>query len=120
MPLNFDRLSFPPDVKVFIHNTEGKYLTRGDQSWVFTDNRLAATIFYYAADRVAEQLETLRKTQGIVLEAVPVPLDEIYENCDRCGELFMPSMIVFDGKQFLCAECRSHASRRPARPRPAA
>jgi formylmethanofuran dehydrogenase subunit E len=44
-----------------------------------------------------------------------VPPEEIYETCDRCKELFMPFMTFFDGKQFLCADCRSRASRRSAR-----
>jgi hypothetical protein len=122
MPLNISRFGPSPDVKVFIQNSEGKFLARGDQSWVFTENRSAATVFHYDGDRVADQLEALRQTQGIVLTAVPVPLQEIYESCDRCHDFFMPSMIRFDGQHFLCPDCFSRAarltaaSRRPRKP----
>ena len=55
------------------------------------------------------------KTYDIVLAADPVPPEEIYETCDQCKDLFMPFMTFFDGKQFLCADCRKRASGRSAR-----
>ena len=54
-------------------------------------------------------------THGIALTAEPVPPEEIYETCDRCKDLFMPFMTFFDGKRFLCPDCRSRFSDRSAR-----
>jgi hypothetical protein len=116
MPLPASQFNDRPDIKVFIVNAEGKYLAGNPAHWFFTKNRESAVVLNHRADRVAEQLKELRLTQGIVLEAVPVPLQEIYEACDRCGELFMPFMIHFDGQRFLCLECRSRLHRPPPRP----
>jgi len=107
-----------PDVRVNIRNREGKYLAGHEDGLYFTEDRAVAIVLSYEADQVAEQLETIQRTQGVVLEPVPVPLEEIYETCDRCQELFMPVMTFFDGKQFLCAECGRRLARRPGAPRP--
>jgi hypothetical protein len=115
MPRKSDKPSEPPDIKVFIRNTRGQYLAQDANGLFFTENRLAALIVNYRADRVPEQLEMIGKTHGITLSADPVPPEEIYETCDRCTELFMPFMIFFDGKLFLCADCRKRSSRRSVR-----
>lgn len=112
MPLPASQFDDRPDIKVFIVNTEGKYLAGDPSNWFFTKERQSAIVLNHRADQVAEQLQRLRDTQGIVLEEVPVPLQEIYEACDRCGELFMPFMVYFDGQRFLCRECRSRLPRR--------
>ncbi len=41
----------------------------------------------------------------------PVLPEEIYGRCDRCHDLFMPWMTYFNGKEFLCAECRRRKSK---------
>jgi hypothetical protein len=115
MPRTSDKPSEPPDIKVFIRTARGKYLAEDANGLYFTENRSAAMILNYRADRVLEQLEMLGRTHGIALAADPVPPEEIYETCDRCKELFMPFMTFFDGKQFLCADCRRRLSRRSAR-----
>ena len=112
MPRTSDRPNEPPDIKVFIRTARGKYLAEDANGLFFTENRSAALILNYRADRVVEQLELIGKTHGIALAADPVPPEEIYETCDRCRDLFMPFMIFFDGKQFLCADCRRRASAR--------
>ena len=61
---------------------------------------------------MSEQLEMIQKNHGIELTADPVPIAEIYETCDRCQELFVPFMTFFDGKRFLCADCRKLAGHR--------
>jgi len=105
-----------PDIRVRIRNAHGKYLAVRGTDLFFTEDAAAALVLGYEEDQVAEQLETLRLTQGVVLDPVPVPLEEIYETCDRCRELFVPSMTFFDGTEFVCAECRHPAPRRRARP----
>jgi hypothetical protein len=35
---------------------------------------------------------------------------EIYETCDQCERLVIPWGAFFDGKQFLCHECRDKLS----------
>jgi hypothetical protein len=115
MPRKSDKPNEPPDIKVFIRTARGKYLAQDENGLFFTENRSAALILNYQADRVLEQLEMIGRTHGIALTPDPVPPEEIYETCDRCKELFMPFMTFFDGKQFLCADCRGRASRRSAR-----
>jgi hypothetical protein len=115
MPRKSDRLSEPQDHRVFIRNPRGKYLAQDANGLFFTEDRSAALVFDYRADAVAEQLEVIGKTYGIALAADPVPPEEIYETCDQCKDLFMPFMTFFDGKQFLCADCRRRASGRSAR-----
>lgn len=102
------------DIRVMIRNAQGNYLAQDEHGLFFTNNRLAAMVFFYRSDCVADQLEELHKTQGIALAAEPVPPEEIYERCDRCQDLFPPWMTYFDGQEFLCAECRSPGSRRAA------
>jgi hypothetical protein len=106
MPVKSDRPNEPPDIKVFIRTARGKYLAQDANGLFYTENRAAAMIFNYRADRVVEQLEMIGKMHGIALAADPVPPEEIYEMCDRCKDLFMPFMISFDGKQFICVDCR--------------
>lgn len=101
------------DFRVVIRNAHGEYLTENDSGVFFTDDRSQATVFNFRSDQVQEQLDLILKTQGIPLVADPVPLEEIYETCDRCKELFMPSMTFFDGQQFLCPDCRRSRSPRP-------
>lgn len=115
MPLPARNWNEGPDFKVLLLDEEGNYLAGDPGHWYFSSNREAAVVLNHRADHVAEQLETLHRTRGIRLKAVPVPLQEIYETCDRCRELFMPVMIFFDGKAFICAECRSRSPRRPRR-----
>jgi hypothetical protein len=112
MPRTSDKPDEPPDIKVFIRTARGKYLAEDANGLFFTENRAAAIILNYRADHVLEQLEMIGRTHGIVLAADPVPPEEIYETCDHCKELFMPFMTFFDGKQFLCADCRSRLLKR--------
>ncbi len=108
------RLYEVPDIRVMVRNAQGKYLSQDDYGLFFTEERSAAMVFNYQADCVADQLTMLQKTHGIALAAEPVPPEEIYETCDRCKDLFMPFMTFFDGKQFLCADCRGRGQRRSA------
>ena len=105
----------PPDIKVFIRNAHGKYLAQDANGLFFSEDRSAAIVLSHRADAVPEQIELIGKTCGIPLIAEPVPPQDIYETCDRCKDLFMPFMTFFDGKQFLCADCRSRSSGRSAR-----
>jgi hypothetical protein len=104
-----------PDIRVMVRNAQGKYLAQDDYGLFFTEERTVAMVFNYRSDAVADQLAILQKTHGIALAAEPVPPEEIYEICDRCKDLFMPFMTFFDGKQFLCADCRRRSPRHPAR-----
>jgi len=105
------------DIRVVIRNVQGKYLAQDANGLFFTDDRSAAIVLNYELDQVAEQLKTLGQKHGLVLVADPVPIEEIYETCDQCKELFMPFMTFFDGKRFLCADCRKRASPRSTRAR---
>ena len=112
MPRRSDKANEPPDIKVFIRNPRGKYLAQDTNGLFFTEDRTAALIFNYRADAVPEQLEMIGRTHGITLAAEPVPPEEIYEKCDGCNDFFMPFMTFFDGKLFLCPDCRRGVSGR--------
>ena len=115
MPRKSDKPNERPDIKVFVRNARGKYLAQDANGLFLTEGRSAAMVFNYRSDRVPEQLEMIQKTHGIALAADPVPPEEIYETCDRCHELFAPFMLYFDGRQFLCGDCRRRFSPRSAR-----
>lgn len=66
-----------------------------------------AIVFDYLEHRVAEQLEIIRKTQGLALEIEEVEPKEILETCDGCARLVSPFNILFDGRSFLCTDCRA-------------
>jgi hypothetical protein len=110
-----NRVSEPPDIKVFVRDPRGRYLAQDANGLFFSEDRSVAMVFNYRADAVVEQLEKLAETRGIALAAEPVPPEEIYETCDRCNDLFMPFMTFFDGNQFLCPDCRQRISARSAR-----
>jgi len=102
-----DNLNELPELKVMVRNSQGKYLAQDPNGLFFTEDRKSAVVLRYQADRVQEQLETIRLTYGVALVADPVPLEEIYEKCDQCHDWFMPYMLFFDGTRFLCADCRT-------------
>lgn len=95
---------------VRIRNSEGKYLGGEPKQMDFVDDINTAIIFDCRRDHIAQQLEHIRLTQGLVLEVVPVDLKEIHETCDRCGRLVFSFQAFFDGEQYLCGECRSGSS----------
>lgn len=113
MPRWKDNLDPHVDIKVMLRNVHGKYLARDEHGLFFAEDRAKAAVFDFKGDRIQEQLENLERTQGITLQVDPVPPEEIYETCDRCKELFMPFMTFYDGKRFLCADCKSGRVHRP-------
>jgi len=95
----------PLAVKVRIRNTEGKYLSGDLSDWGFSEDPSKGIVFDYLRHQVAEQLEQIRLTRGIVLEAVPVDPKEVFETCDQCKRFATAFGTFFDGNRFLCLEC---------------
>ena len=95
------------DIKVVVRSPDGHYLTGGPTEWGFTDNLADAAVFSYLAHGIEAQLEQIRRSQGFALEAVHVASHDLCESCDRCKEIVLPSIVFFDGKQFLCPDCRA-------------
>lgn len=60
------------DIKVVLRSPEGQYLSGGPSEWEFTNQLADAAIFNYLADQIEAQLETIRASQGVALEAVHV------------------------------------------------
>jgi hypothetical protein len=94
-----------PDIRVTVRNRHGEYLARDSVGAFFTADRAQAAIFDLEGDEVERQLKIIRESEGVVLETEPVPLEEIYETCDRCKDIFTPLMMHFDGTRFLCVDC---------------
>ncbi len=97
------------DIKVVLRTPDGQYLAGGPDEWDFTNNLAEAAVFNYLADDIETQLETIRQSHGITLEAVHVAASEPCETCDRCKETMLPTIAFFNGKQFLCPDCSSHS-----------
>jgi len=94
-------------MKVRIRNSEGKYLAGSDTDWGFSEDSSKALVFDYIAHQVEEQLEVIRQSQGLTLEAIEVDPREVLESCDLCRQLVSPFNVVFDGKTFRCLDCFS-------------
>ena len=100
-------------LKVLIVNDDGLYLSGTATEWEFTDDRTRARVFDYMGDRVAEQIELVRRAHGRVWIAVKLDPMEVYEFCDRCGCRMRAYRAYYDGRQFLCADCRNTALTTP-------
>ncbi len=97
------------DIRVVLRSPTGQYLAGGETGWEYTHNLAEAAVFNYLADRIETQLETIRKSHGLELEAVHVAAAELCETCDRCNEPVLPTVAFFNGKQFLCPDCSGDA-----------
>ena len=95
---------------VRVRNSEGQYLVGTGGQLEFCSDIKKARVFDCRRDQVEYQLAWVRLAHGISLEAEPVDPKEIYETCDRCGRLALSFQIFFDGKRYLCAECRDSSS----------
>ncbi len=95
---------------VRVRNAEGKYLVQSGGQLEFCSDIKKARVFDCRREQVEHQLAWVRLAYGIFLEAEPVDPKEIHETCDRCGRLTLSFQMFFDGKQYLCAECRDGIS----------
>ena len=93
------------DIKVVLRSPDGHYVSGGPDVWEFTDNLEYAAVFDYLRHNVESQLESIRTSQGLVLEAVHVASHDLKEICDRCDATVLPTAAFFTGKQFLCPDC---------------
>jgi hypothetical protein len=94
-------------IKVLIVNEDGHYLSGTALQWEFTNERCRARVFDYSDDRVAQQIELVKKVHGMVWIAGKLDPREAFEFCDRCGGRMVAPRAYFDGLQFLCGECRA-------------
>ncbi len=94
-----------PVIKVLIRSLDCEYLAGSKGRWGLTRDRSKAAAFDYLRDRVDEQLQTLRREQGLVLVAEAADPRDAYESCDRCARRGVPLNMQFDGKRFLCPHC---------------
>jgi formylmethanofuran dehydrogenase subunit E len=100
----------PHAIRVLLRNAEGKYLAGTGLQGELTEDRARAAVFDYLRDRVAERLEMMQGLHGTTWRPVLVDPREVCEVCDRCGQRVMSFKAFFDGRQFLCPACRSHAA----------
>ena len=101
------------DIKVVLQNSEGKYLAGSAIDWHFTDDRSRATAFDFVTQHVHELVLLFRNRLGFDLHPVPLPPEEVYEACDDCQCLLTPRQIFFDGRQFLCPDCKAAVEAQP-------
>jgi len=93
------------DIHVILRDGFGRYLAGQRNDWSFTEEFSQARVFDFIKDRIAEQVEMLRREHGLELSIVAVDPLERYEVCDICGNRTMPYSTFFDGNQFLCSNC---------------
>ena len=92
--------------KVYIRGQDGAYLMGSGAEWEFTTDRKKATVFDYLGDRIAEQVDGLRREHGISLKVELIDPREVHESCDECEQLISPTKAFFNGEKFLCSDCR--------------
>ena len=98
-------------IHVVLRDGYGRYLAGYKDNWSFTDDFSQARVFDFVADRIAEQVEVLQRSNGLQLSIIAVdPLDR-YETCDVCGNRAMPYSTFFDGTRYFCPTCREHQVR---------
>jgi hypothetical protein len=93
-------------IKVVIRAPDGRFLKGQPKDRSFTTDRAEARVFDYVRDGIAEQLDELRVDQGIQWVAEPIDPRERYEVCDSCGKRVMSFKAYYDGRRYLCPECR--------------
>src|SRR5689334_15887603 len=86
-------------------------------SWCFTEDRASAIVFDLFGHRVQQQLAFFRERLGFSLEPVALPPKDVYETCDACQCLLSARQIFFDGRQFLCFDCKAEADAKQPRSR---
>ncbi len=96
----------PRGIKVIIRSPDGRYIAGHQEAWSLTADTSKARVFDFVADHIAEQLESLRHSHGLMWVAVPVDPRERYEVCDLCGQRVMAMRTFYDGRQFLCLDCK--------------
>jgi hypothetical protein len=101
-------------IHVVIRNFCGQYLAGNQGAWVFSNHLEQARIFDYVADRIPEQLALLERDHGLILDVVPIDPRERYETCDHCGKQVMAFRAYFNGREYLCPECRKTEPRQHA------
>jgi len=97
------------DIKVVIRSSDGHYLAGGPTEYALTNHFAEAAVFDYLGHKVEAQLERLRQSHGLVLEAVHVASPELHETCDRCEKNVLPTIAFFNGTHFLCPGCNDDA-----------
>ena len=99
----------PHAIRVLLRNPEGLYLAGTEQAARFTPHPAEARVFDFLADQVAARIEGDCAQHGLVWTVVRADPRAGFETCDRCGRQVMAFKVVFDGRAFLCADCRSQA-----------
>jgi hypothetical protein len=101
------------EIKVVLQNPEGKYLSGSASNWRLTEDRASAIVFDFFAQRVELLAARLSERLGFRLEPVRLPPQEVYETCDACQCLVMPRQVFFDGRHFLCLDCKAELDAKP-------
>jgi hypothetical protein len=92
--------------KIVIRTSEGRYLSGSGDGLHLVNDIYRAVMLDPAEFQVEETLLELRKVTGLVFEALPLKLEEVFETCDICEQMLIPIMTFFNGRNFLCQKCR--------------
>jgi hypothetical protein len=93
--------------KVVIRTTQGRYLGGDVNSLRLVNDIYGAVLLDPAEVQMEETLLELQNVTGLVFEAMPLKMEEVFETCDGCGQMAVPFTVFFDGRKFLCLDCRA-------------
>jgi len=85
------------------------YLGGDANGWRLLNNVYGAVLFDQDPVQLSRTLTLLRGATGLTLEAVPLRLEAVFETCDRCRAMVIPLVAFFDGREFLCPDCRNQS-----------
>jgi hypothetical protein len=106
-------MASPENRKLVVRTPDGMYLSRGQQGLSFVNDIYGAVLLDPQEVEVEELLLKLRTLTGVLFEAVPLVMEEVFETCDQCAQLVIPLRVYFDGTVFLCPDCRKRRAQQP-------
>ena len=106
-------MASPENPKFVVRTPDGMYLSRGQKGLSFVNDIYGAVLLDPKEVKVEDLLLKLQTLTGVLFEAVPLVLEEVFEICDQCAQLAVPLQVFFDGKSFLCPNCRKRRAQQP-------
>ena len=92
---------------MLVQTLDGRYLTGEGEAWTLTNDWAKAAILDFPALHLADKLKTIPNAAENIFVLVPFDAFSPYETCDRCGRRVRSWKTFFDGRQFLCPQCRT-------------
>ena len=96
----------PGSGPVRLLNSQGQYLAQGNKEFMFTTDADRAMVFEYDEGKAQKLVAFFADKKGIPLTIEYVEDPDVYEWCDNCKEMQLPHDTFFNGRTFLCLDCK--------------